>query len=142
MNIIKYNSQSFPKNYIKALNRLSFKNGIMKQDIIPNINKSKYNFDIYCCFRENGDMIAWAYKGLNSWGSNVGVYVNYKYRRKGIGRALINEIKKGDKNIITAPHNPKSLAFFRNVAPECETWKGALPSELKYSKAWGEVVCK
>lgn len=51
------------------------------------------------------------------WDANVGVYVQYRYRRKGIGRELIRRLRKRvpEKNLHPHPHDTKSIKFFWSV---------------------------
>ena len=139
MKIENFKSNKFPKKYIPALNKLSFANGFMKASVIPRLNKKEFVFDVYCCFDDNGNIIAWAYNGVNVFNCNSGFYVKSKYRRQGIGTALVNEMKKQNNDITTGPHDAKSLAFFKKTLPDAPTYHShAVKSKnLKYSRKHG-----
>lgn len=49
------------------------------------------------------------------WDQSVNVFVKRKFRRKGIGSALLKCVRKHKKNITICPHSTQAESFFKTV---------------------------
>lgn len=119
----KHVSDLTPEEY-QACYRLNMgRNGEM-QDKISFERKHRKQAYVLMLWKDN-TLISWVLRfreGEHRWG--VYVYTRTHYRRKGYGKWLLNESKRGLKTVTIYPWDKRSAGFYRKINPNTIYNKG------------------